>query len=160
MAKVFLSIGSNIGDRGKHLQNALVSFEQWGIKVIRSSSIYETEPVGNKNQPMFLNMVVQVETDKSAGDLLTVLMSIERSEGRERRERLGPRTLDLDILFYDDQVMDVTGLVIPHPRIAERLFVLVPLAEIAPDLLHPVLKKPVKELLKECLDKSIVTLLR
>ena len=157
---VFLGLGSNLGDRGANVQQALTDLERWGVKVILSSSLYETEPVGNIDQPRFLNMTVKASTDRSPEDLLTVVLSIERSLGRVRRGKWGPRTIDVDILFYGDRVVGESGLVIPHPRLHERRFVLEPMNEIAPDFVHPVLKKSIKELLNACPDKSIVTLLR
>ncbi len=166
MAKVFLSLGSNMGDRGYNLQQALLGLERWGAKVVRVSSIYETEPVGLKEQPMFYNMVAQVETELSPVDLWKAIFAIEQSLKRERTVQWGPRTIDIDILFYDDQVLQIedeetsddirTILIIPHVRLQERRFVLVPLAEIAPQLVHPVFKKTVDELLKECDDPAIV----
>ena len=157
---VFLGLGSNLGDRGANVQQALTDLERWGVKVILSSSLYETEPVGNIDQPRFLNMTVKASTDRSPEDLLTVVLSIERSLGRVRRGKWGPRTIDVDILFYGDRVVGESGLVIPHPRLHDRRFVLEPMNEIAPDFVHPVLKKSIKELLNACPDKSIVTLLR
>ncbi len=159
MTKVYLSLGSNMGDRGANIQTALVDLEQWGVKVVRSSSLYETDPFGVKNQPGFLNMAVEAATGRSPEDLLTAIHAIERSLGRERKEKWGPRSIDIDILFYDNKVFEDPGLTIPHSHLAERKFVLVPLHEIAPKFVHPVLKKTVEELLNECKDEGKVTLL-
>ncbi len=159
MNDIFLSLGSNVGNRGANLQTALVNLEQWEVRVLRSSSIYETEPFGKKDQGNFFNLAVQVKTDRTPEDLLMVLHAIERSMGRERKEPWGPRTIDLDILFYGDKVKNDDHLTIPHRHLADRRFVLEPLAEIAPGFVHPVLKKTVEQLLKECTDKGTVTLL-
>lgn len=159
MEHVFLSLGSNVGDRGANLQKALVDLEFWGVRVLRSSSLYLTEPSGKKDQPDFYNLVVQVKTDRSPEDLLTAIHAIERSFGRERKEKWGPRTIDIDILFYGDSVVDDPALTIPHPHLAVRKFVLVPLHEIASKFVHPILKKTVEELLNECKDEGTVTLL-
>lgn len=156
---VFLSLGSNMGDRGANLQAALTDLEQWGVKVLRSSSIYETEPFGKKDQANFYNMVAQVETDKSPPDLLTVIFAIERSLGRERKEKWGPRTIDIDILYYGDVIYDDGNLMIPHLHLEDRSFVLIPLLEIAPHFIHPMIGKTTEELLKECKDEGKVTLL-
>ncbi len=159
MNDIFLSLGSNLGDRGANLQTALVDLEQWDVRVLRTSSIYKTEPFGKKDQQDFFNMAVQVKTDRSPEDLLMVLHAIERSLGRERKEKWGPRSIDADILFYGERVLEDPELTIPHLHLTERKFVLVPLAEIAPKFVHPVLKKTVEELLNECSDEGKVTLL-
>lgn len=148
-----------MGNRGQKLQAALVDLERWGVKILRSSSIYETSPSGKKDQPDFYNMVVQVKTDRSPEDLLTAMHAIERSLGRERKEKWGPRPIDIDLLFYGDTVLDDPDLTVPHRHLADRKFVLVPLHEIAPKLVHPVLKKTVEELLNDCKDEGTVTVL-
>lgn len=183
MNKVFLGLGANLGDRGANLQRALVDLERWGVKILQSSSIYETEPVGNKNQPWFYNMAVRAGTDLRPEDLLKVISVIELGlgrkresqdqwQGREVRIRLGrkssedsgkivekdsgPRPIDIDILFYENEIIDLPDLQIPHPGIEKRKFVLIPFAEIVPDFVHPVLKKSVKQLLNDCNDRAIV----
>ncbi len=124
----------------------------------RISSFYETEPVGFQEQPWFLNVAIEVETLLTPEQLLATCQAIESSLGRIRTFRNAPRPLDLDILFYGNLTMDGPGLVIPHPRLAERRFVLEPLAQIAPELLHPVLMKPIRSLLDVCPDRSTVRL--
>lgn len=123
---------------------------------MRSSRIYETEPVGLKEQPWFYNIAVCAETKLVPEEVLKAVTAIEQAMGRQDVQRNGPRKIDIDILFYGDKEINMEGLRIPHPRASERNFVLMPMEEIAPDLIHPVLKKTVRELLKECGDKAIV----
>ena len=141
----YLSMGSNLGDRIANLRKAISSLPPKLIPLVQSS-IYETEPWGYSEQPVFLNMVVKGETELGPHDLLDFLKQLEVSIGRRETFRFGPRFIDLDILFYDDLVLETPDLVIPHPRIAERAFVLVPLAEIAPDLYHPAVGKSIQGL--------------
>lgn len=156
MAKVYLGLGSNLGDKGSNIQKALVSLERWGIRILRASGIYETEPVGFAGQPWFYNMAVCAETDLSPEEVLKAISAIEPAIGREKTHRNGPRKIDIDILFYDDRVVEMEGLTIPHPRVHERNFALVPMNEIAAELVHPDFKKTIRELLKESADKAIV----
>ena len=145
---VYLSLGSNIGDRETHLRDAIRRLEFAGT--VRSvSSIYETEPVEFIDQPQFLNCAVALETSSTTEQLMQQLLEMERAMGRRRLHKKGPRTIDLDILLFGDDVVSTPGLTIPHPAMQRRRFVLEPLAEIAPDALHPVLKKTVKRLLEE-----------
>jgi 2-amino-4-hydroxy-6-hydroxymethyldihydropteridine diphosphokinase len=138
MAKVWIGLGSNVGDRLGHLRRGLGHIERLpGTALLSVSSVYECEPVGKTDQPWFLNAAAAIETSLKPHDLLREVLRIERLCGRERLERWGPRTLDIDILVYDDRVECSAGLIIPHPRIRERAFVLLPLAEIAPDLVVP-----------------------
>ncbi|HSA05607.1 MAG TPA: 2-amino-4-hydroxy-6-hydroxymethyldihydropteridine diphosphokinase [Candidatus Gastranaerophilales bacterium] len=152
MSKAYLCVGSNIGDRIGYLQqaNCLLKDTQ-GITVIDISSIYETEPVGYKDQEWFANAVLIIETDLSPKDLLKECMRIEKQLGRNRacESRWGPRTLDLDILFYDDVIISENCLQIPHPRLHERAYALVPLLELDPDFIHPILKKTALDLHNE-----------
>ena len=148
MSIIYLALGSNLGDRLANLRAAIDALAP-EVRVIAESSIYETPPWGYTDQPAFLNMAVKAETDLSPLALLRHLKDIESRLGRETTFRYGPRVIDLDILFYDDLVVDEEGLTIPHPRLHERAFVLVPLAEIAPELVHSVRGKTVKEMLGE-----------
>ena len=143
---VYLSLGSNLGNRQGNLDQALKLLSQ-RMQVGKVSSIYDTEPVGNTNQPRFLNLVCEVKTRVTPEGLLTMVKGLEQMMGR--RSKTGePRIIDIDILLYADKVMQTKDLEIPHPRMGERQFVLVPLAEIAPDVVHPVTKKTIKEMNK------------
>jgi 2-amino-4-hydroxy-6-hydroxymethyldihydropteridine diphosphokinase len=156
MGKVYLSLGSNLGDRAANIARAAEELAKRGVRVTRSSSLYETEPVEFREQPWFLNSVVEAETELRPEELLAIALDVEGSLGRERRIPKGPRTIDLDILLYGDVVVHSVDLDVPHPRLAQRRFVLVPLAEIAPEAVHPVLKKTISALLAETLDRSEV----
>ena len=144
---IYLSLGSNIGDRFRLLQQAISKLNEAGITVKRKSSYWETEPVGYANQPWFLNLVVEAVTDLKPIQLLKTLKQIEASLGRTPAIRNGPREIDIDILLYDEVVLESSVLTIPHPRFHERRFVLEPLAELAPQLRHPILGKSISQLL-------------
>ena len=150
MSKVFIGVGSNLGERETHIQRAkdcLGSVR--GVRFLACSKIHETEPLGGPSgQGKYLNTVWQIETDLGPKKLMEHLMQIEQQLGRVREEKNGPRTIDLDLLFYEQEIIDRPGMVIPHPRAHERLFVLEPMAELDPDFRHPALKKTIKELLK------------
>ncbi len=154
MPIAYIGIGSNLGDREENCLNAIRLLSGRRITLRKQSSMYETEPWGVEDQPRFINMTIEVETDKTPAELLHFLKGIEKEIGRTETAKWGPRVIDLDILFYDDVVTDEPGLQIPHPRMREREFVLKPLAEIAPDKAHPVLKKTVREMLSEITSRS------
>lgn len=146
MATVYLALGTNLGDRVQHLRNALALLES-RVRITRTSSIYETEPWGILEQPRFLNMAAEGETKLQPAELLRFLKETERQMGRTEGVRYGPRVIDLDILLYDQERLETGDLSVPHPRLAERRFVLVPLAEIAPEVIHPVLRVSIRNLL-------------
>ena len=144
----FIGVGSNLGDRKQTIHQAEQKLSKVkGIKFVKSAHLYETQPVGGPKQDLFLNTVWEIETDLSARELLTALFQIESDFGRKRLEKNGPRTIDLDILFYGDEVIKEEALTIPHPRLHERWFVLKPLWDLRSDYVHPVLKKSICELL-------------
>jgi 2-amino-4-hydroxy-6-hydroxymethyldihydropteridine diphosphokinase len=148
LKRIYLSLGSNVGDREGNLRKAVERLASQDVRVLRTSRIYETEPVGYRDQGWFLNQVVEAETALFPMQLLTRIGRVERELGRMRLVPNGPRTIDIDILFYAAAVVDTPRLEIPHPRIAERRFVLAPLAELAPDLRHPVAHRSVRQMLE------------
>ncbi|HXN22311.1 MAG TPA: 2-amino-4-hydroxy-6-hydroxymethyldihydropteridine diphosphokinase [Candidatus Dormibacteraeota bacterium] len=157
-ARIYLSLGSNIGDRAAHLSSAIAALNSSGVPVLRQSSIYETEPVDFVDQDWFLNSVLEAETSLSPQQLLSLLREIERTHGSRKLILKGPRSLDIDILFYGSRIIGAAELEIPHPRLCNRRFVLVPLAELAPLLIHPVRRATVTELLAATPDRSQVRL--
>jgi 2-amino-4-hydroxy-6-hydroxymethyldihydropteridine diphosphokinase len=153
---VYLSLGSNLGDRERNLRVAIAALDGSGLRVQRVSAFYETEPVDLREQPWFLNCVVEGETDVPPFELLRELRQIEARMGSKKEVAKGPRLLDMDILLYGQETIETPELQVPHPRMHVRRFVLVPLAEIAPQALHPGFDRRVKELLEDTPDGSTV----
>lgn len=147
MKKVYFGLGSNLGDREANLRDALQRMEAEGIGIARRSSLYETAPRDVRDQPSFLNAAVEGQTELFPLQLLARIQNIERAMGRRRVTFKGPRNIDIDILFYGRSIIHAAELEVPHPRIAERAFVLEPLAEIAPELRHPVSRKTAADML-------------
>ena len=156
MTTVYLSLGSNLGDREKNLRGAIAALPEAGVRLTRESSLYETEPVDFTDQPWFLNCVVEAETQLPALALLRALRGIESRLGSKKEFAKGPRLLDIDILVYGDATIDTPELQVPHPRMTQRRFVLVPLAELAPGLRHPSWNATAAEMLARLEDQSKV----
>lgn len=157
MPTVFLGLGSNVGNKEDNINKALTFIsEEYAVK--KTSHLYLTEPVGNIKQDWFLNCVVEIQTNVDQKKLLIAIKSIERKLGRTKTVKNGPRTIDIDILFYGDHVLKTKSLVLPHPSIQERLFVLQPMMDIKPDLIHPVLKRSIHDLYYDRLWAEKVTL--
>ena len=154
MPIAYIGIGSNLGNREENCQKAIALLIKKNIKITKRSSLYEIEPWGVKEQPRFINMAVEIETNLEPAELLKVIKEIENSMGRRKGIRWGPRVIDLDVLLYDDLILKTGELEIPHPAIKDREFVLKPLSEIAPDKIHPIFKKSIKTLLIELLESS------
>ena len=153
MNLAYLLIGGNLGNRSANLQNALHQIEKNCGKILDLSAIYETAAWGLTNQPSFYNQAVIVQTDLAPKVLMEELLSIETNMGRIRSIKLGPRLIDLDILLINNLVLNTETLILPHPAMEERRFALLPLAEIAPNLVHPILQKTIQELLMDCKDQ-------
>lgn len=157
MNHTFLLIGSNLGDRRTHLKTARFLIQQQAGVIKKQSAIYETEPWGGiTQQPHYYNQVFEVLTELDAESLMKVLLGIEEKMGRVRNEKYGSRMIDIDILFYNYEIINSPLVVVPHPRLQDRRFVLEPLFSIAPEWMHPVLNKPVAELLAGCADTNKV----
>ncbi len=152
----YLSLGSNVGDRARNLRGAIAALETTGLNVVRVSSLYETEPVDYLDQAWFLNMAIEAEIELGALELLRALRQIETQMGSRKLIAKGPRLIDMDILLYGDQVIDTPELQVPHPRMHLRRFVLEPLAEIAPNVRHPVSGLSAAEMLARTPDNSAV----
>ena len=153
--RVFLSLGSNLGEKEKNISRAKELLKKKGIEIIKESSIYLTAPWGKKDQPWFLNQVIEVATSLPPEELLDLIKGIEKELGREKGEKWGPRIIDLDILFYGEKIINLPSLTIPHPYLHERAFVLIPLTEIAPEFVHPVLKRKAKELKEKVAEEEV-----
>ena len=157
MEVVFLGVGTNLGDREKNLKEAITGIGKYIGRVVNSSSVYETEPWGFEAEQQFLNIVVKVETELVPSEVLRAILILETKLGRVRSEiQYSSRVIDIDILFYGDEIINSEELKVPHPLLPERKFVLVPLCEIEPELVHPGLKQSVTSLLEKCVDKSEV----
>ena len=158
MSKAYLLLGSNMGNKAGYLNQATLLLEEAGCRIKKKSLVYEAEAWGHREQEAFLNQVLFVETALSPENLLATILALELQMGRKRFDKWHQRTIDIDILFYENQRINLSDLNIPHPHIAERRFTLVPLAEIDPDFVHPECNKTMKELLDECSDPLTVHL--
>jgi len=152
MNRTYLLLGSNMGNSQELLTDAIYQIKKHTGKLIRSSALYSTAAWGNTDQPDFLNQVIVIETQQSAAETLQSILSIEKKMGRVRTVKNAPRIIDIDILFFNKEIIDQPDLIVPHPEIQNRRFVLIPLNEIAPGFIHPVLNKSVQHLLKQCKD--------
>ena len=155
MVRVYLGLGSNLGDKSANLKKAIYYLKK-NIKVVKISAFYKTEPVGYKNQDWFLNCVVEAEAEIKPLDLLKLLKSIEKKLKRVKTIKYGPRTIDIDILFYGDEIIKSKKLIVPHPRMHKRLFVLEPLSRINQNLIHPKIKKTIMELKNNLKNKKSI----
>jgi len=153
---VFLQLGSNLGDRELLLQDAIVVIEERVGSVVEKSKIYESDPWRAEGQENYLNQIVKVKTELMAIDVLSKILDIEHKLGRVRIEKWGERLIDIDIIFYNDVIIETAQLSVPHKHMHERMFVLTPLHSIAPDMVHPKYNKTVEELLKQCTDTQLV----
>lgn len=156
MNEVYLLTGGNMGNRREFLEKAAAAVGRKIGPIVRTSSIYQTDAWGMEEQASFLNQVLEVHTRLEAPAVLQQILDIETELGRKRDKRYGPRTIDIDILLFNDLVLQKPGLTLPHPRMQERRFVLEPLAELIPDRMHPVLKKTISQLLADCTDPLTV----
>ena len=149
----YLLIGGNLGNRQENLATARFLIGKHCGQITRESSVYETAPWGKIDQPGFLNQALEVNTELNARQLIRRILKVEKIMGRVRKEKLGPRIIDIDILLFNDEIQDIPFLKLPHPEMQHRRFVLIPLSEIAAEIVHPVLKKNISQLLHECPDE-------
>ena len=156
MNRAYLLTGGNLGDRMQYLARAAAAIQETCGSIVRQSAIYETQAWGIKEQAAFLNQVMEIKTSMTAGELLKIVLKIEESLGRVRTRKYGPRSIDIDILFFNKAVINTPLLTVPHPQLQNRRFVLEPLNEIAPNLMHPVLLKTIHQLLADCTDPLTV----
>ena len=154
--RYFLSLGSNLGDRQKNLAHALTLLEREGVEILKTSSLYETQPVGSPAQPWFYNQLVEARIKANPEALLDLIKKIEQKMGRKRTTKKEPRIIDIDIILAEGKVIHKKELKVPHPRMEKRNFVLLPFVEISPDTVHPVLNEDMKTLWKKSGDRSIV----
>ena len=154
--KYYLSLGSNLGDREKNLDRALSLLREEGVEIVRKSSLYETEPLDFPSQPWFVNQVVEINAGIEPQDLLILIKGIEKMLGRETQSPKGPRVIDIDILLAEERVIRTRELSVPHPRLDKRNFVLIPFAQIAPEVVHPLLNENIRNLLEISSDQSAV----
>lgn len=157
MVKVYIGLGSNLGNKLSNIKKAISYIKKY-LEITRISPVYKTEPVGYKNQDWFLNCVLEAETDIKPLDLLNFFKSIEKKLKRVKKIKYGPRTIDIDILLYGDKIINLKNLIIPHPRMYKRLFVLEPLGKINQNLIHPTIKKTIKNLKNNLKNKKGVEL--
>ncbi|HEX4850008.1 MAG TPA: 2-amino-4-hydroxy-6-hydroxymethyldihydropteridine diphosphokinase [Puia sp.] len=150
--KAYLLTGGNVGNRQFKLEQARTHITSFCGEIIQQSAVYETEAWGKQDQPAFLNQALLIKTDQSSIELMNSILQVESLMGRVRAEKYGPRIIDIDILFYNQEIIELPSLQVPHPQIAWRRFVLVPMTEIAPNFIHPILKKTMLDLLKVCPD--------
>lgn len=160
MMRYFLSLGSNLGDKRKNLAQALNLLRRHGVRILRASAIYRSEPVGNSDQPWFYNQAVEIRTALRPESVLKTIKKIEAQLGRTQTVLNGPRLIDIDVLLAENSIIRSDHLVIPHPRLEKRNFVLIPLEEIAPEAFHPTLGKSIFILRQESTDRSVVRRLR
>ena len=153
---VFLQLGSNLGDRELLLQDAIVAIEERVGEMIEKSKVYESTPWRSEGQKNYLNQILKVKTELQADDVLSTILDVEKNLGRLRLEKWGERLIDIDIIFFNDSIIETAELCVPHKHMHERMFVLTPLHNIAPEMVHPKYNKTVDELLKTCTDAELV----
>lgn len=156
MEEVYLGLGSNMGDRKKHITQAISEIEKKIGPCTKRSSLYKTAAWGKTNQSYFINQVIRISTKKAPIDILDGVLAIEKQLGRVRKEKWGERSIDIDLLFYGSEIVELPRLLVPHPFIAERRFVLVPMNELAPKFIHPIFERSIEDLLADCPDTLAV----